>query len=129
MNKTSDIVFEIAQDIYKLGGEVDKLHEQYDNRHISEQVYYKKLYAYQCAFARLNQVVDKLNSKGYKFAKYKKEILILEFFQEDIADNLNYKQMNSTNFSDLKTIYAFYTRKYSDHVDKADIEELDDLNI
>ena len=48
MNKTSDIAFEVTQDIYALGGEIDKLHEEYGNRHISEQVYFKKLYVFAC---------------------------------------------------------------------------------
>lgn len=122
--KISNAAFEVTQDIYNLGGKIDKLHEKYDNRHISEQVYYKKLYVYACEATCLQQVVDKIKSKGYRFAKYEKAILLLESIHEDISDNLKIAEMNSVNFLDLKN-YVILTHKYKDFVETEDINSVD----
>ena len=77
MNKTSNVAFELAQDIYNLCGEVDTLFETYGNHQISAQVFYKKLYVCACEVDFLEGVIKSLRSEGYKFIRYNKEIELL----------------------------------------------------
>ena len=106
MNNTSDYAFELTQDIYTLAGSVDRLTEQYDNRQISEQVYFKKLYVYACEASYLDGVVTALKAKKYKFTKYVKELSILEAIIEEISLNLDMENMNSVTFPDMKNLKA-----------------------
>ncbi len=122
MKQTSDVAFEVTQDIYALAGAVDKLNERYDNRHISEQVYYKKLYVKACEVACLETVVETLKDKGYKFAKYAKELSILSAISEEINSNLDLKNMNSVNFLDMKNLMHLM-KKYKSILPADNFEE------
>ena len=126
MNKTSDIVFNIAQDIYNLCGDVDKLFEQYDNHQISQQIYFKKLYVYACEANLLDGVVDCIKSEGYKFMRYEKEVELLKSTIQDIENNLEIINVNSLKNSDVKHL-SYLANKYKKYVDVDDIsEELSD---
>ena len=121
MNK-SDIAFKVTQDIYALAGTIDRLNEQYDNRHISEQVYYKKLYVHACEAAYLGGVVEALMERGYKFARYTKELAILSDAADQIGSNLDIRNMNEVNFYDMKNLKALM-KKYESVIPVEDIDE------
>ena len=126
MNKTSKFAFEIAQDIYALGGDIDKLNEEYDNHHISQQVYFKNLYIHACEATFLDYVVNVMKNQGYKFARYEKELLLLQSILNDINSTLNLEDINSLNKLDMQRLVQF-TKKYKDYVSGDDFQ--DDLMV
>ena len=126
MNKTSNVAFEIAQDIYNLCGDLDKLFEVYGNHQISEQVYFKKLYVLACEANFLDGVVDAVKGLGYKFARYEKEVELLKSAIEEISDSLEIIKVASLKNSDIKNLIHL-TNKYKEYVPVEDIsEELSD---
>ena len=129
MKNTTNSAFEIAQDIYNLSGNTDRLFEEYANHQISEQVYYKKLYVLACEANFLDGVVNAIKNEGYKFAKYEKEIELLQTTIEEICNNLEMIKVNSLNNADIKNLTRLIN-KYKDYVSVDDIsEELSDLDI
>ena len=122
MNKMTNVAYELAQDIYAVAGDVEKLHNNYDNHHISEQVYYKKLYVHSCEASCLDHIVNVVKDHGYKFVRYAKELELLQLVLDDIAQNLNLQNMNSLNMLDMKRLVQL-TRKYEEYVPCDDIEE------
>lgn len=122
MNKTTNIAFELAQDIYNLSGDVDTLFEKYGNHQISAQVFYKKLYVHACEANFLEGVVKSLKSEGYKFQRYGKEIQLLNTTIDEISDSLQIVNVNSLENSDIKHL-AILTDKYKDLVSVEEISE------
>ena len=122
MEKTSNLAFELAQDIYNLSGEVDALFETYGNHQISAQVFYKKLYVFACEAHFLEGVIKSLKSEGYKFIRYRKEIELLKTTMADISDSLQIVNINSLENSDIKQL-AVLTDKYKDLVSVEEISE------
>ena len=122
MNKTSNVAFEIAQDIYNLSGDVDKLFEQFGNHQISAQVFYKKLYVFACEANFIEGVIKSVKSEGYKFARYEKELELLKATISEITDSLEIINVNSLENSDIKHL-AILTKKYEKLVSVDEISE------
>ena len=122
MNKTSNIAYEIAQDIYNIGGNVAKLFDQHDTNQIGVGVFNKKLYLYACQASYLQEVIRAVKNSGYKFMRYEKEIDLLDNICEDINDNLdpaNMEEVSEIDMTDLINI----AQKYDEYVPMDDLTE------
>ena len=122
MNTTSDVAFEIAQDIYKLCGKVDSLFEQYGNHQIGANVFYKKLYICACEASYLEGVISEVKNEGYKFVRYQKELNILNLTIEAINNSLKIINVESLENCDIKSLMQL-TEKYKKYVCVDDISE------
>ena len=122
MNKTSNVAFELAQDIYTLGGDVAKLFDQYDTNNIGVGVFNKKLYVYACEASYLQEVVRVVKNSGYKFMRYEKEINLLDTISEDIYDNLDVANMDELSEIDMNDLTKLAT-KYDEYVPIDDISD------
>jgi len=125
MNETSNVAFNLAQDIYNLSGNVDTLFHQHEHKEITEQTYFNKLYVHACEANFLDGVVQAVNSEGYKFARYEKEIKLLNTVLEDISNNLEIINVSSLRNIDVKNL-SYLVNKYKQFVPVDEIsEELD----
>lgn len=120
MNKTSNYAFQIAQDIYQIASKVDELFEQYDNHQIGVGVFTKKIFTCVCEAHYLEEVVKAMKNNGYKFAKYEKELLLLESLSTQIPEHLNLESIENTTEFDTKALTKL-TEKYKDVVSVEDI--------
>ena len=122
MNKTSNVAFDLAQDIYNLSGDVDSLFDQHRKNEITNQHYFKKLYVHACEANFLDGVVHAVKSEGYKFARYEKEIELLNSVLEDISENLDMAQVCSLKNIDIKNL-SHLINKYKSIVPIDEISE------
>ncbi len=122
MNKTSDFAYELAQDIYNLCGDVEKLFNQHDNHEISEQVYFKKLYVHACEANFLDGVVNAIKSEGYKFKRYEKEVELLNSTLEAIEMHLEIINVYSLKNIDIQNL-SHLVNKYKKLVPVDEISE------
>lgn len=122
MNKLSNTAFEIAQDIYNLCGDVDTLFDQHQNKEITEQTYFKKLYVHACEANFLDGVVHAVKSEGYKFARYEKEVELLNSTLDEISTHLDMAKVCSLRNIDVKNL-SYLVNKYKQFVPVDEISE------
>lgn len=122
MNKTSNVAFEIAQDIYTLSANVDTLFDQYEKFEITDQTYFKKLYVYACEANFIEGIVHAVKNEGYKFARYEKEVELLNSIIEDISNNFEIINVNSLQKVDFENL-SYLVNKYKKYVPVEEISE------
>lgn len=121
MNK-SQIALEISQDIYAIGGDLEKASHQLQNFEISTTQYANSLYVMACEALYLKQVIQAMREKGYQFKSYEKELTILNNVTNTIDDNFKITNMHELSVEELKPFLKL-TKKYEEVVPVDDLEE------
>ena len=121
MNK-SQIALEISQDIYAIGGDLEKATHQLHNFEISSTQYANSLYVMACEAIYLKQVIQVMRESGYQFRNYEKELTILNTVTNTIDDNFKLSNMNELSVEELKP-FLDLTKKYEEIVPVDDLED------
>ena len=115
MNK-SKVAFNIADDIYTFNSKYIKLKSKLKNQQITQQQFTNAQYVLMCKVAYLKDVIDKLSNYGYKFARYEKEMCVLQDLVEDITESFNIEELSSLSIKESFSICT-YLSKYEDVCD------------
>ena len=126
MNRTSNIALAISQDIYEIFCDVDLADNQLHNFEITPQNYSKRLYIAACKVTYLEQVIEVVKQKGYKFANYTKEMTLIDSIKSIIDENLDMPNVETVTELDLQSLKTL-TKKYQKLVPVDYLE--DDLEV
>ena len=116
---TSNVAAEIIKDIYNFSSEHEKLKNDYNSKIITKEEFNKKQFMISYKLAYLNDVIDILKEKGYKFARYEKEMCIIQDLSEDIVDTMDVDEdddiievfnMENLPFKDKVAITTYLTK-------------------
>ena len=121
MNK-SQIALEISQDIYAIGGDLEKATHQLQNFEISTKQYANTLYVMACEVIYLKQVIQVLKENGYKFQNYEKELTILNSVTDAIDNNFKLSNMHELSDEEMQPL-VILTRKYAKVVPVDEFDE------
>lgn len=124
MNK-SKIALNIADDIYTFNNKYTKLKNKLENQKITQQQFTNAQYVLMCKVAYLKDVIDELSNYGYKFARYEKELCVLQDLVEDIAESFNIEELSTLSVKESFSICT-YLSKYENvcNVENEFYEEL-----
>lgn len=120
--KKSNIILELTQDIYNIGGEFSNLSDDFLSMNINKSTYDKQCYIIACKVAYLQGVVNTIKSQGYKFTRYEKEIELLNILEEELSNHINLKDIEILTETDMITLSEL-TTKYKNIADISDISE------
>lgn len=118
----SNLIFELTQDIYAVGGEFSNLTDQFLSMEVDKPTYDKQTYILACKTHFLQEVVNVVRSQGYKFMRHEKEIDLLDCLADEISSCMNLKGIESLTEQDMLPI-SLLTKKYNDIVNIDDISE------
>ena len=121
MNK-SQIALEISQDIYALGGDLEKATYQLQNFKISTTQYANSLYVMACEAIYLKQVIQVLRENGYQFRNYEKEMTILNTITNTIDDNFKLSNIHELSDKEMNP-FVKLTKKYNKVVPVDEFDE------
>lgn len=121
MNK-SQIALEISQDIYAIGGDLEKATYQLQNFEISTTQYANSLYVMACEAIYLKQVIQVLRENGYQFRNYEKEMTILNTVTNTIDDNFKLSNMHELSDEEMMP-FVRLTQKYNKVVPVDEFDE------
>ena len=118
----SNIILEITQDIYSIGGEFSNLTDQFLSMEVDKQTYDKQCYIIACKVKYLQGVVNVVKSKGYKFKRYEKEIELLNVLADEISNCVDVKNINTITEDDMINVSSL-NNKYKKLVNIEDVTE------
>ena len=124
MNK-SNIAYQVVEDIYTFNKKYLNAKIKFKENKINKNQFSNAQYVILCKLAYLSEVVELLKEKGYKFAKYEKELCVLTDLVDRITDTFNLNDLTDLSTQESFSI-AEYLTKYEEVVNVID-EFYDDL--
>ena len=123
----SKIASHIVNDIYEFSSKYEKLKNKFEEQTINKHEFANAQYILLSKIVYLSEVATALKGMGYKFAKYKKEMCVLESLMDNMSETLNLQDV--TELSDKQRFsLSLYLTKYEEVVSLLDdiFEELKD---
>ena len=109
MNK-SKIALNIADDIYTFNSKYSKLKNKFNAQKISKEQFTNAQYVLLCKLAYLKDVIDELTNYGYKFARYEKEMCVLQDLVEDITESFNIEEVKELSIKESFSICTYISK-------------------
>ena len=107
---TSKIAANIIEDIYTFNEKYIKATNKLKEKEISPAKYATSLYILACKCTYLQEVVNVLKRKGYKFTRYEKERCVLDDLLEQISNNLQNSDLEELSMREQIALVTYLTK-------------------
>jgi len=123
----SKIALQITDDIYTFYNKYEKLKTKFNEKSITKGKFTNAQYVIMCKLAYLKDVIEEVKNRGYKFAKYEKEMCILYGLCDNIIDSFDIKELTNLSIRESFSLCTYLT-KYENVLDASEefYEELKD---
>lgn len=104
MSKYSKDAFNLTQDIYSIGGDLEKLEADFNEFKITPEAYANNLYIFACKISYLKGVIDAMRQQGYMFSNYEKELTLLDSISDHVDNRFKISNMGDFEEEDLASL-------------------------